>query len=159
MNGAHLDQFAKALAATAARRRLLMGLSVASAGGLLGRGKSARAQDDGTPQAQMSDCPLPMNDLVEGVREQGLSGLFRVLRLEIDPNGIAAECIAESDGCFESAADGEQVWGCAIDMARCLSSAPIDEPPELKDPPPPTPHQRSRLILGRMIGTVLRLRC
>lgn len=82
----------------------------------------------------------PRNNLLEAVQTQGLPGLVRALRLQIDPNGPSAECIAEGDACFQSAATGEQVWDCANDMAQCLSTAPIiEEPPEVEEPPPPPP--------------------
>jgi hypothetical protein len=81
-----------------------------------------------------------LNVVLRAAQADGLSGLVRTVNVMVDPNGPSAECIQEADDAFASAANAEQVWDAAIDMASCLRAAPIFELPDPPDPPePPKP--------------------
>ena len=97
----------------------------------------------------MEDRLRLTQDLAVAVQAEGVSGLFRVL-LDNDPRGgPSATCIEQADACFDSAGPGidgggpanSDVWGCAIGLARCLSSTPW-RPPIVVPPPPPPPRPR-----------------
>lgn len=81
--------------------------------------------------------------LLEAVQTEGLPGVIRVSYLMVDPNGISAECIAEADNAFESAANSDQVWDAALGMAECLRNAPlfdVADPEEPEPEPEPDPN-------------------
>jgi hypothetical protein len=54
----------------------------------------------------------------------------------IGENQPNIDCLIEADNCFGAAADGDQAWDCALDMAGCLRNAVMD-PPEVEPPEPP----------------------
>jgi len=86
--------------------------------------------------------PRIMDDLLRAVEADGRPGLMRAVAREISPNQPSAECIQESDNCFQGASTADDAWGCALDQASCLMDAwmsPEIEPPEPPEPPPPPP--------------------
>lgn len=90
----------------------------------------------------MQDRTRLRNDLLEAIQSEGLPGVIRVSYLMVDPDGISAECIAEADNAFESAANADQVWDAALGMADCLRNAPlfdVAEPEEPEPEPDPVP--------------------
>lgn len=99
----------------------------------------------------MRDRVRPLSAVLGDVQADGLPGLVRTVFRMIDPEGPSAECIQRADDAFASAADAEQVWDAALDMAACLRSAPIFTLPEPPDPPEPPPD----LGAGSMADLVL----
>jgi tetrahydromethanopterin S-methyltransferase subunit F len=86
----------------------------------------------------MRDCIQRVEALVKGVQSDGLSGLVQTVYRMIGENQPSAECIAQADADFASAADEEQVWGAALDMASCLMEAKLEvQPEEPEEPEPP----------------------
>ena len=81
--------------------------------------------------------------LAKAVQTDGRPGLVKTVSRMIGENQPSAECIAQADADFASAADAEQVWDAALDMASCLAEAKFEVQPEEPEPPedpePPTP--------------------
>jgi hypothetical protein len=80
----------------------------------------------------------PGHEFIEAIEADGLTGLTRAVYRMIGENQPSAECIQEGDACFAGAADGDQAWDCALDLARCLRTS-VMEPPEVDPEPPPEP--------------------
>lgn len=84
--------------------------------------------------------PRFMDELLRAVEADGQPGLIKAVARQIGPNQPSAECIAESDNCFQGALTEDDVWDCALDQASCLMEEVLEpEPPEPPEPEPPEP--------------------
>lgn len=99
--------------------------------------------------------------LVQGIQQEGYSGLVRAVALDNDPdpNSPNADCISAANDGMDSAASPEDFWGAALEMANCLRSsppvlAPVD-PGEPEDPQPPDPPEPPELPAKPSLGDLV----
>lgn len=56
--------------------------------------------------------PGSLDELLEAVEADGVSGLIRTVARQIGPNQPSFECIQESDNCFQGALTADDAWDC-----------------------------------------------
>ena len=99
-----------------------------------------------------------INELVEGIQADGMSGLLRTVAIYVDPEGPSAECIQSTDNAMDSAVGDEQYYGAALGMAECfrqLLLAPEPREPEEPEPEEPEPEPDRGDDLGGLVLAAL----
>lgn len=109
---------------------------------------------------------LRVRDLAQSIEADGMSGFVRAVARMVDPNGPSAECIQAADEGMSSAANAEQFWEAAVEMAACLREAKLappepevpgpEEPEEPDDPGPIRDPRLGDLALAALLGHLRR---
>lgn len=99
--------------------------------------------------------------VLDGVEANGFAGLVTTVHRMIGENQPSIDCLRQADVDFASAADAEQVWDAALDMADCLRDALLEpdllKPPE-PPPEPPEPQPDRTLSLADVVLAALLVR-